>query len=233
MVEPKELRNKPFLSKFDISDSAIDSSCIQTASFRAHRELHKLEAGDTSKYAYSLSVKALKPTNFKRKNVKLALGIFNSFVAEGLIVHADAHYMNHAAETAQFIQIIICWWSILKVKAPGKGACKRDVYQEPVRSVTEDARINFLEKFLDWLEAWGGFNHDTGFLTNETYVALKQTTYGLFKFSRYCIAELGHRYLLLGKVQTDRLEARFVQYRQPFARCMNARRSFAFKVHFR
>lgn len=86
-----------FLPKFDISDSVIDSKCIHVASFPALQGFHKLEAGYTLKYAIGLSAKSLKPANFDRQEVKLAQQRFTSFVARGLIVHADAHSIDHAA----------------------------------------------------------------------------------------------------------------------------------------
>ena len=40
------------------------------------------------------------------------------------------------------------------------------------------------------------------------------TSEALLKISDYCLNELGAKYVLLGKFQTDSLEARFGQYRQ-------------------
>ena len=53
-----------------------------------------------------------------------------------------------------------------------------------------------------------------GKLTRETYSAIVHTSNALLEMSDYCINELGAKYVLLGKFQTDSLEARFGQYRQ-------------------
>ena len=53
----------------------------------------------------------------------------------------------------------------------------------------------------------------TGKLTKETFTALQHTTHALLEVADYCITQLGARYVLLGKLQTDCLEARFGQYR--------------------
>jgi hypothetical protein len=54
----------------------------------------------------------------------------------------------------------------------------------------------------------------TGKLTKETFTALLHTSRGLLDIVNYCTRDLGARYVLLGKFQTDSLEARFGQYRQ-------------------
>ena len=40
------------------------------------------------------------------------------------------------------------------------------------------------------------------------------TTHALLEIAEYCFNELGAKYILLGKFQTDSLESRFGQYRQ-------------------
>jgi len=49
---------------------------------------------------------------------------------------------------------------------------------------------------------------------NETLTALQNTCSGLIEVADYSSSELGLSYVLLGKFQTDCLEARFGQYRQ-------------------
>ena len=71
-----------------------------------------------------------------------------------------------------------------------------------------------MEYFIKWLENWNARSDNTGKLTKETFSALHHTTNALLEISNYCLTELKANYVLLGKFQTDSLEARFGQYRQ-------------------
>ena len=51
-------------------------------------------------------------------------------------------------------------------------------------------------------------------LIKETHMALHYTTTALLEISEYCLEESNANYVLLGKFQTDCLEARFRKYRQ-------------------
>lgn len=75
-------------------------------------------------------------------------------------------------------------------------------------------QIEFLEKLVAWLDRWKSVGMQTGTLTNETHTALRLSTYALIEVSRYRLDELGFKYVLLGKYQTDALEARFGKYRR-------------------
>ena len=66
---------------------------------------------------------------------------------------------------------------------------------------------------MKWLDKWSTIN-DKDRLTKETFTALHHTTTALLEISEYCLEEPNANYVLLGKFQTDYLEARFGQYRQ-------------------
>lgn len=188
--------------------------CIQTASFKELRELHKLEASQLLKYSYHLSSKALNPSSLERQNVKLALQVFNEFVAEALDAHGDLPAFTHAKETANFVTVIVRWWKIVNVKTPHNGFHHRDVCEQPMSSLSDDPKLAFLDALVTWLDVWEFYKHDNGTLTKETLTALRHSAYALLEFTKYCLAELGYKYMLLGKVQTDGVEHRFGQYRQ-------------------
>ncbi|KAH6941469.1 hypothetical protein HPB50_018691 [Hyalomma asiaticum] len=105
------------------------------------------------------------------------------------------------------------WWKIVNVTTPEKGHRQRDVWQEPVRDM-HCQQIEFLDNFVTWLDAWSCRGTHFNGLTKETHFALRLSTYALIEQARYCLHELGFRYVLLGKFQTDSLEARFGKYRQ-------------------
>ena len=61
---------------------------------------------------------------------------------------------------------------------------------------------------------WNNVKNNCGKLTKETFGALMHTMHALLEIADYCFNELGAKYILLGKFQTDSLESRFGQYRQ-------------------
>lgn len=115
--------------------------------------------------------------------------------------------------TAQFLELITKWWSIVNVKTCNKGIRLRDELQSPITSVTSP-QVQFLLNIVEWLDLWQSLKFDTGILTRETHSALRLTTDTLVKVTRYCLEEMHFDYVLLGKFQTDCLEERFGKYRQ-------------------
>jgi hypothetical protein len=72
---------------------------------------------------------------------------------------------------------------------------------------------DFLKYFVEWLRRWNAMS-TRGFLTRDTFSALLHTSNALMEISEYCLQEFDFSYVLLGKFQTDCLEARFGMYRQ-------------------
>ena len=112
-----------------------------------------------------------------------------------------------------FINIISTWWHIVNVKTSQKGRRLNYPFEYPVTSENNEPK-RFLLYMLEWLKKWETFTVAGGRLTKETFSALSHTTHALLEIAEYCITELGAKYVLLGKFQTDSLEARFGQYRQ-------------------
>ncbi|KAH8025034.1 hypothetical protein HPB51_002930 [Rhipicephalus microplus] len=185
-----------------------------TASFKHLRDLHKEESPLLLKSGYGLTSKALNTSSFERQDVKLVLQVFNPHVAEALAARKGHTDFQHATATAEFIKIILRWWSIINVKTPSKGFHHRNVYEEPMSNHTDDPKASFLSAFITWLDVWEFYRHDTGVVTQETLSALRLSAQSLLALVKYCVSELHFKYILLGKVQTDPLESRFGQYRQ-------------------
>lgn len=186
-----------------------------SASFGTIVDVYNLEVGQLLRHAYTLSRKALFPSNLEKQNVKLALQVLNDTVPPAVREIGGKNNLCHVEGTATFIEIMVKWWKIVNVKTPSKGARLRDEFQEPVFSLS-DRKVDFLYNLLDWMEEWKERTKgcDSGTLTKETHAALYQTTQGLIEISRYCLDELKLTYVLLGKIQTDCLEDRFGKYRQ-------------------
>ncbi|KAH6925923.1 hypothetical protein HPB50_012072 [Hyalomma asiaticum] len=182
-----------------------------SASFGTIVDMYNIEVGQLLRHAYTLSRKALFPTDIEKQNVKVALQVLNETVPPALREIGNKHNLYHVEGTAMFIEIIAKWWKVVNVKTPSKGARLRDEFQDPVFSV-EDRKIDFLYNFLDWMEEWKKRTKDcdSGTLTKKTHAGLHQTTQGLIEIVRYCLDELKLSCVLLGKIQTDCLEDRFV-----------------------
>lgn len=163
--------------------------------------MYNIDVGQLLRHAYTLSRKALFPTDIEKLNVKLALQVLNETVPPALREIGNKHNLYHVKGTAMFIEIIAKWWKVVNVKTPSKGARLRDEFQEPVFSV-EDRKIDFLYNFLDWMEEWKKRTKDcdSRTLTKETHAGLHQTTQGLIEIVRYCLDELKLSYVLLGKI---------------------------------
>lgn len=189
-----------------------DKPCVLTASFNTLLELHERERNELVRLAPTLSLKALKPSNLERQNMKLVLKVFNTFTIAALN-SAQAAGLQHAKSTADFISTVVMWWRIVNVKTPDKGRRLRDDFQEPIKAVC-CPQVEFLNKIVSWLDYWKSLKHDTGHFTHETHNALRHTSLALVQVTSYCLKELGFKYVLLGKFQSDCLEDRFGRYRQ-------------------
>ncbi|XP_042913759.1 uncharacterized protein [Parasteatoda tepidariorum] len=184
-----------------------------TASFSALKTLYDIELNSLAKFGFKLSLKSLNPSSFERQNVKLVLQIFNEFVPQGLLELGKNHNIVHYENTANFIKIINNWWNIVNVKTPTKGFHLKNEFQYPL-SYKNERSINFLNKFLDWLDAWESMKCDAGMFSRETHGALKLSTEGILQLMDYCVNELNFKYIMPGKFHTDDLESRFGCYRQ-------------------
>lgn len=93
------------------------------------------------------------------------------------------------------------------------GMKTRNTFSQPI-TIEDQTNLIHLVQFLKWLEAWKNLAGPIGRLTTETFNALTRTVNAVIQLSEYALNTLGIGYLLLGKLQTDNLEARFGEYRQ-------------------
>ncbi|KAJ3644415.1 hypothetical protein Zmor_022148 [Zophobas morio] len=157
------------------------------------------------KKAFKLNRKTLYPNNFERQNVKLSDNVFHDTTIAALKTIPAYH------ETADFLQIIRNWWDIVNTKNIVKGIAKRNRFSGPIHSM-DDEKIQFLKKFLLWLEKWSTLNKDG--LSKDTASALFRSTSILLKFAEYSLTTLKVNYILPEKCETDNLEERFGLYRR-------------------
>lgn len=203
------LNQKPVqLMKFP----SINSSEIKEASFNALKELHRKEQNELLKFGYTLSLKALYPSSIERQNVKLALQVFNHSTVAALRQIGPKISLESYEDTADFIEIFCRWWDIVNVKTPLKGLRKKNEFQQPV-TLNSEHIYKFLHNIIAWLDRWKECNFREGRLSRETHGALRHSTDALLKISNYCLNQKKYNYVMLGKLQTDKLEERFGKYR--------------------
>ncbi len=184
------------------------------AEFSHIEELYKKELGKPVKLAYKLSEKVLHPTAIEKTNVLLADSLFHHSTIQALNFYSSEHPAWQ--ETAAFLQLIRDWWNVVNVKTPFLGQKKRNPYQEPISSV-DDHNMTALKNFGDFLKKWKAMSsgkRNKGGLTNETFLAVGQSTSALIHLATFLLEEKGFLYVLLGQVQSDPLEKRFGWYRQ-------------------
>ncbi|XP_035218201.1 uncharacterized protein LOC118191504 [Stegodyphus dumicola] len=100
-----------YFPNFDLS-----SNNVCTSSFLTLKNMYEAESGNLLKYGYTISRKALWPTNLERQSVKLALQIFNDQTSQGLKELGVKHNLLNFHETSAYIKIFSSWFSIMNVK---------------------------------------------------------------------------------------------------------------------
>ncbi|GBM41413.1 hypothetical protein AVEN_172191-1 [Araneus ventricosus] len=191
----------------------FDTLNVSTASLSSVRKLYDLECSSLLKFGYGLTRKALWPTNLERQNVKLALKLFSTDVVHALNELGEKYNLECYEQTAKFINIISTWWDIVNVKTPDKGKFKRNPMCEPLTSSPSDKGLMFLKQLVSWVNKWENLDSNNGRLSKETFLALNHTTQAFIEIVNHCTKSFKKEYILLGKIQTDKLESRFGQYR--------------------
>ena len=193
--------------------SFTDSTSVMHASFSNLIELYHIEKANVLKDGYLLNWKALFPNAIERQNVKLALRIFDRTTVAALqtLGPVSPKLVNWEG-TAEFMNIVIKFWTIVNVKNTTKGVHKR-LDDAKVLNDTADSRLQWLQNMASWLKLWNNQTTKAGHLTKETFTALSHTVETLVLLVKHLLQHHKLSYVLLGKFQTDNLEARFGQYR--------------------
>ena len=110
------------------------------------------------------------------------------------------------------MNIVIKFWTIVNVKNTTKGVHKR-LDDAKVLNDTADSRLQWLQNMASWLKLWNNQTSKAGHLTKETFTALSHTVETIVLLVKHLLEHHTLSYVLLGKFQTDNLEARFGQYR--------------------
>ena len=192
-----------------------DNDVIMNASFSDLITIYHMEKDSTLKEGYQLTWKSLFPNSIERQNVKLALKIFDRTTVAALeVLGPQTDKMENWKGTAMFVKTILKFWNIVNVKNTTKGLHKLLDDAKVIDNVDDD-RIDWLNKFSCWLKLWHNDirKQKEGHLTKETFTALTHTVDTLILLIKDLLEQHKFNYVLLGKFQTDNLEARFGQYR--------------------
>nr|XP_042908356.1 uncharacterized protein LOC122271390 [Parasteatoda tepidariorum] len=157
-LNPKNDRQSMNYPSFDSNViSKLDTACFKTL-----KELHELEHTNLLKYGYSLTLKALNPTNLERQNANLVLKIFNEHVIAALIELGEKLSLNYCKQTAAYIHVILNWWNVVNVKTPDKGKRLKNIIMHPLTNSPVDEGQIFLQQFITWMNIWQDYNPATG-----------------------------------------------------------------------
>ena len=166
------------------------------------------------KLAHKLSHRVVHPGPIERQSVILTHSVFHESTIEALKFYGHRGRPEFL-ETASFLEIIMKWWKLVNVKSKFLAQKKRDEWREIINRENLTDKTSFLRAFADWLRAWQESSAGPKFgFSPETFQAAVQTSEGLASLSEYLILEKQQSYVLLGKIQSDRLEGRFGKLRQ-------------------
>lgn len=101
MDQWKNLGSSSVFPKFPGSPSCEE---ILVALFDTLRQFYKSEQSELIKFNHRISVKALKPSNLEKQNVKCALQVLNIFAAETLKLRWLELQIVNACDSAEFMQ---------------------------------------------------------------------------------------------------------------------------------
>ncbi|CAH1978417.1 unnamed protein product [Acanthoscelides obtectus] len=179
---------------------------LKYAKFQHIENIYEKEKCLLTKQAYKLNFKSLYPSTLERQKVHLADNVFHQSTISAL------KCVPEYQDTADFVEIIRKWWDIVNTRDVLKGTIKRNDWCKPFESIS-DERIHFLEQFVVWLDKWHKIENNNGHLTNETFQAIKQSTYVLIEIIKYCFQNYSIKFILPGKFSSENLEKRFGVYR--------------------
>ena len=152
----------------------------------------------------TIDYQTLYPNNFERQKVQLVTNINEKTIA--CLRH---HGRN---ETARFVEIVTRMWKILNIKSPDARRNLNDKDREKI-AATDDPRLEFVIKMGCSFKLMDVSKQGNRIrcLTSETANALHKTLNGIVKICK-SLLNLGFKYVLPGKIQSDRLEGEFGIY---------------------
>lgn len=206
-----------------------EEGVIRKASISDLERLYEIERFKPCRLAPGLTYKSLHTPKLSRQNVSLALKIFDRKTIAALKYYQD-DIGEQSIGTIEFLSVIATWWDVMNVGHPEKGQHLRNPMMDPIKN-PNDAQICFLRKFVSWCQNWSALlkkdllgtefyesTNRVGKLTKETGTSLLHASKVAIEICEYLlnnsIFENKFKYVLLGKLSTDKLERHFGMYRK-------------------
>ena len=150
----------------------------------------------------SLTSCSVYPSRLELQNVKHVVRVFCDQVVASL-------RLQNKMETAHFIESILIWWKTVNVKSKGEETRFND-WNRAVQQRNSSNLQGLTEMFEKSSSGFG--SNRIKCLTHDTRKAMLQTMSGLSAVCTY-LFDHGFEYVLLGDIQSDRIEAEFSIYR--------------------
>lgn len=199
-----------FLNRTILSPPNFEGKQI-SANFNHISQLYHHEQKMSVKAAHKLTLKVLSPRPIERCNVMLAERLFHESTIAALRFYGDKH--PEWKTTADFLDIIHRWWSIVNVRTPSIGIRKRDDQKKPISNV-DCSQMKFMSSLKQWFEEWRKDGDRKSSISRETLFCAIQTTSAIPELVQYLLEDKMLSYVLLGKINSDPIERRFGHYRQ-------------------
>ena len=199
-----------FLNRAVLSGPTFEGKKI-AATFKHISDLYVKEFGKPMKHAHKITQKVLTPRPIERSNVMLAERLFHESTIAAL-----KHYSDENPEwenTAEFLDLIHTWWSIVNVRSTSVGFRKRDDNKKAITRSSE-SKLEFLTKFVLFMKEWRDTGSKSESLTRETLSCAIQTSSALSALAIYLLEQKDFKFVMLGKISSDAIEHRFGHYRQ-------------------
>ena len=208
----KNIRNN-FQNKRVFDCPPFGNIIIGTPKYEHIEDLYNMECSKSVRLAHKLTDKSIHPNSLEKTSVQLANNIFHESTYCALEYYAkNDENKKDWQQTAEFLKIIRQMWNICNVKTKFLGLKLRDDSRMPITN-EKDKNLIFLTNFSQWIKDWKTHSKHQS-LTNETTLALVQTTSSMPELSRYVLKHCGFDYFLTGQAQSDDIEKRFGLYRK-------------------
>ncbi|KAF0314767.1 Transposable element P transposase [Amphibalanus amphitrite] len=185
-------------------------------SFGHLTRLRNMELGHPGKLAYKLTDKVINPSALERVNVSLAAAATHESTSAAL-----RHFAQHQpgcaefADTAEFLELVRRWFNACNVKSQFMSHRLRDQNRVALRRECEasDKSLSFLSEFGMYMRS---LHVKYSALTKDTCMAAYYTSRGLVNLTKYLLYNYSGtlEYVLLGKIQSDRIESHFGHLRK-------------------
>ena len=172
-------------------------------------QAHLMELGGEVKMTHRLTDRVLHPTSVERANVRLAMAATHESTVAALRFYSQRDGHSAFKGTADLLELLSQWFSVVNVKHAYTHVRLRDPLGTPP-SHEERKGLNFLIAFKEMLQVWLDRTGGAKMLKDTTQAAI-YTCRGLVSLANYLLERHGDilHYVLLGKVQSDRIEGRF------------------------